>query len=277
MPVKIKDYIESDLPFHVENNLIAFIEVYTQIAGGHIRRKNNLLQVYSGMAMPYFNGIVQTKLTDESIETAITSEIAFFQRQAQDFVWWIGPSTTPARLLAELLQRHGLRHTSQDVGMAIDLATINKSEPLPNDVIITTVTDAEALRFWLEIYRVGFGLSSHVTEDYGKQMRKLLDYPHLIGPYYLAWLHGQPVGISCLCCGAGVAGIYEVATLPTARRLGIGTALTIAALKEGQKRGYRIGILQATKDGISIYRQIGFQEYATFDSYYWLNESSYGK
>jgi GNAT superfamily N-acetyltransferase len=60
-----------------------------------------------------------------------------------------------------------------------------------------------------------------------------------------------------------------VATLPNVRGRGIGRALTIAALEAGRSLGYRIGVLQASDDGLPVYRRIGFRtmfDYAVYQA-----------
>jgi ribosomal protein S18 acetylase RimI-like enzyme len=90
--------------------------------------------------------------------------------------------------------------------------------------------------------------------------------------YYLGVLDDKPVATSLLYPGGGVAGIYNVATLPEARRQGIGSALTVAPLLQAHTWGYRIGTLQSTPMGLNLYRRLGFREYCRFQVYFWQGE-----
>ncbi len=77
--------------------------------------------------------------------------------------------------------------------------------------------------------------------------------------HYIGVLHGKPVSCSSVFYAAGVAGIYMVATRPEARRQGIGAATTLQALLEARERGCRVGMLQSTEMGYSVYRGLGFE------------------
>jgi predicted acetyltransferase len=83
-------------------------------------------------------------------------------------------------------------------------------------------------------------------------------------------LDGTVVGTCTLYLGAGVAGIYNVSTLPKARRQGVATELTLTALHAARDRGYRIGILHASEMGYGAYRRIGFRDYCTVSHYLYL-------
>jgi predicted acetyltransferase len=86
-------------------------------------------------------------------------------------------------------------------------------------------------------------------------------------------MDGRPVATSMYFLGAGVVGIYFVATLPEARRKGAGYAVTQRALRDGRALGYRAGILQASKMGEPVYRRMGFRETHKTMNYSWLPES----
>jgi predicted acetyltransferase len=91
--------------------------------------------------------------------------------------------------------------------------------------------------------------------------------------HYIGWLKGEPVAVSSLFSGAGVAGIYNLATIPGARRQGAGSAMLMKPLQEARTIGYRIGILQASEMGFSVYRRVGFKEYCRMSHYMWSGDT----
>ena len=78
--------------------------------------------------------------------------------------------------------------------------------------------------------------------------------------HFAASLEGKPVGETALCCGADVAGIYDVTVLEEFRRRGIGTALVQAALRQARQLGYAAAVLAASGMGLGVYARLGFRE-----------------
>ena len=84
---------------------------------------------------------------------------------------------------------------------------------------------------------------------------------------YLGFLDGIPIARSALALDAWVAGVYAVATIPTARGKGIGRIMTVMPLLRARQLGYRVGILQASDMGYSLYQKIGFKDVCRYRLY----------
>jgi len=151
--------------------------------------------------------------------------------------------------------------------MAADLHALNEDLPQP-DLKIELVDDAESLKTWSQIVTTGFAMPSFVADA-------LFDFWRSVGfgaspvRNYYGLLKGETVTASTLFLGAGVAGLYNVATLPAARRQGVGTAITLETLREARALGYRNGVLFSSELGVGVYRELGFQEYCKIGHYVW--------
>ncbi len=56
-----------------------------------------------------------------------------------------------------------------------------------------------------------------------------------------------------------VVGLWNVATLPDARRRGAATAVTLAALDDARSTGATLAVLASTDEALSLYRRLGFE------------------
>jgi GNAT superfamily N-acetyltransferase len=123
------------------------------------------------------------------------------------------------------------------------------------------------MQVWLRTFGSGFGLNDAVLAAYGGVVTGAPPDRHPAGWFYLAWLDGTPVGTAGLFCDAGVANIVQVCTAPSARRRGVGDAVTRAALLDARTMGYRIAVLRASDAGVPLYERMGFALYCSLDAY----------
>jgi GNAT superfamily N-acetyltransferase len=72
-------------------------------------------------------------------------------------------------------------------------------------------------------------------------------------------LEGRAVGTAVAIRSDDVSGVYAVGTLPAARRRGVGTATTWAAVRAGQAWGCDTIVLQASEMGYPMYSAMGFR------------------
>jgi len=56
------------------------------------------------------------------------------------------------------------------------------------------------------------------------------------------------------------------------RRRGIGTTITLTALRYARQAGCRYNILHSSAAGLNVYRRLGFKEYCPISIYVWSGE-----
>lgn len=217
---------------------------------------------------PWFNGLVcKAPFTDADIAFIQESIQYFTERRVGTFTCWLDAPQADSGWKS-ILATHGFGFSNSTPGMAIDLEEVLPRElPATQGVEIRTVDDESALQKWSHIFTLGYGLPPDWEEMIFEVWSRFgLDFPLR---NYLGYLNGEPVSTSSVFYGRGVAGIYDVATLPQARSRGIGTALTLAPLLDARQAGYRIGILQSSEMGFGVYKKMGFRHLCQIENFFY--------
>jgi hypothetical protein len=208
-----------------------------------------------------FNAVARVASPADGADAAIAEATEWFaaRGRAAGMAWVVGPSTQLPGL-GQHLARHGFVLRGQPPGMAVDLFALPAEVAAPAGLTIEEVGAVAALAEWAEVVTAANGQSAAFE-------RLLLD-AHAAqaapgGPlrHFLARLDGRAVGASVSHVAGGVVGLYWVATLPDARRRGVGAAVTLTPLLAARAQGYRVGTLYTTPLGLPVYQRPGFGQY----------------
>jgi len=215
---------------------------------------------------PWFNGVLSSDPPTVDDDPFIDETVQYFRdKGVPAFTWWMEPHLKRSDW-EPVLFRHGFGLTDDTPGMAVDLQAINESMPLPDGFEVRVVKDEDTLRTWANIFVNGYGLPAGWESNvFDLWMKFGLELPT---HNYLGYLNNRPVSASTVFKGGGVAGIYNVATLPEARGKGLGTAMTLKPLQDARAAGYRIGILQPSDMGFNIYKKLGFRQLCQIENFY---------
>lgn len=274
MSKKIKNCNDPNLARALETNWYGVVAQWALRPPGEVYKNRSFKRVFTEYPSTNFNRVFLAHLTPENMEEKIKENIDYFKSRKTPFSWWVGPTTKPADLGLHL-EAHGLSHESKDHKdrpcMAVELDSLDCNIPKPIGLEIELVENTSTLYKWVKALIYGFGgggIDKRIAHWFEAELRVGFD-SDLRRFRYLGYLEGKPVSTSLMYLGEGVAGIYCVATLPEARRRGIGTEMTLHLLKTARDMGYMVGILGSTDAGYGVYRRIGFEEYWKIGVYEW--------
>jgi ribosomal protein S18 acetylase RimI-like enzyme len=220
----------------------------------------------------YFtNLVVCNQLPSKGVDDLVESALAHFRSMNIKKLSWLAHEGVPSTEIYKALLARGLTfRESFATEMAVDLSSLPEDLPTHPNLRIVSVVDGFGLKQWIHVASIGFRISEKYEKVWYDFFVDAIFNPQF--RTYLALLNGKPVGTSQLFLSEGVAGIYNVTCIPEARGQGIGSAVTLTPLLEAREMGYRIGILQASKQGYNVYRRLGFQDFGNLSLYLWEND-----
>lgn len=200
----------------------------------------------------------------ELIDQTLTHFLAMKMRR---FSWSIQEGLQSPQMHDALLANGLVFREAFATEMALDLSLLSHHSPISSELKIILVEDDFTLQEWIHVASRGFQIDETFEPVWHDLFVDTIFQPRY--RTFLALLDGKPVATSQLFLSAGVAGVYNVAVIPEARFQGIGVAVTLAPLLAARRLGYRMGILQAARQGLGVYRRIGFQEMGKLSVYLW--------
>ena len=245
----LTDLTPTALTGAIEENLFSLFRAMGKLPGGRLEECEDMIRFSTGLPSPMFNGVARTRI--ETVSRGLFE---------QPYFWWTGPQSSPADL-NDRLEAAGLQPAGRDwPGMAMALADIDEEQASPAGVEIESASSARELDQWGSIFCAAHDLPPWAADAWIDAARRL-EFRDLPWQHWIARLDGEPAGVGLSYTGGGVIGLYGIGTLSTARRRGVGSALTLVPMLQARDDGFRVAILHATPDGTRLYPHLGFRTY----------------
>jgi GNAT superfamily N-acetyltransferase len=196
----------------------------------------------------------------DEVENEIKSVQAFFEGLRVPYYWWLSPFCQPENM-PSLLEKHGL--SGRD-GLLPAMGAFLPGEyngQIDPEITVWKAEDVEDLKAASFIRRIGFRFPEGIALDYFEAMPESWLNPEGPAHLFLARLgDGPPAAIGALIYGAGMPGVYVMATLPVWQQKGLGKAIMVRIMDEASTHSNdRIIGLTASQIGFLLYSQFGFQ------------------
>jgi len=215
-------------------------------SGGDVCRTNGVTWTATHreitIAFPRLSKAMASRTLDEIVAEC-------YRRKIQSASCWSLAPTRPSDLGARVAAR-GFEWGWRPHWMALDLRHLRAGLAVPDDLQIEVDDacdwDVDDLPYY---NREGAAFLRVLARAHPRRMW-----------HFGAWLDGRIVGHSVLYLTTGrfgVAGIYNVGVVPSARNRGIGKAISLAPCRFAQALGCHHALLNSAAD--PLYRQLGFE------------------
>jgi GNAT superfamily N-acetyltransferase len=235
-----------------ESFIASFRKLAQHVAQGETNEAGSIFSFSTGLPLSGFNGCV---VTQETSSTELAASLAWVAARAVPFRVWIAESLAAG--LAEVPTSYGLEPAAGLYpGMVL--------HPIPD-----APTSSAGVSV-VPIFEPTLDEFISVVEESGLQAElahRLISPSFAADPdvqLFVGRLDEKPVGTSIAIRSRSACGVYNVGTLPSARRRGVGTALTWAAVEAGRAWGCDTIVLQSSAMGLSMYADMGFQTVARY-------------
>jgi GNAT superfamily N-acetyltransferase len=220
-----------------------------ELHGVSIASANVTFQMFNAA---FLSGPVES---EADLERRILLASLHFGKRERQWAYWVCEDWMDARTRKRslrLFDQHGLRHSSDLPGMIAERLR-PPVKPLAQ-LDIRRVENGPVRDAFCSIGSVCFNVPlAWFSEVFEAQS---------VWHRFLAWVGYrdlEPVTSAAVVIGAGVAGVYNVATLPSHQHQGYGEAIMRHALEEVQREyGIERTILQSTPAGYHLYERMGY-------------------
>ena len=232
-----------------DGNFVASLtRLVTHVQGAASQEFRGVTAVVTGLPVGLFNGCFAVRDTNADA--------------LDDAIRWVATASVPYRVwvregmgeeLATVPPRHGLARLER-LFPGMVLRPIPAAPSPPPGVAVHRVVDTPGLAEYRGVLVAGGAAPQFVAR---LLPQSLLGDPDIT--LFTATLDGRPAGTALTIKTGSTVGVYNVATLPWARRRGVGTAATRAVVDDGRLRGCELAVLQSSAMGQGIYEAIGFR------------------
>ncbi|HEY1368361.1 MAG TPA: GNAT family N-acetyltransferase [Gaiellaceae bacterium] len=251
--------MERDAARLVEETVWEGFRAYAAAPGVELCDTADLRRVLTGSGYEGLNGVLRAPADD------VAAALEPFRRRAVPMLWHVGPLEGPE--LDDALLAAGLRRYEEEPTMVAALTNEPPAADAPAGLAIRPVRDEDTLRTWVQVWT---GSTAATLPQRLVELRAATGFAagsafeHLLGT-----LDGDPAATAAVAHGSSAAEIQHVVTLEPARRRGIGTAMTIAALELARGHGHTTAVLTASELGVRLYEQLGFRCVGLVRRYFW--------
>jgi GNAT superfamily N-acetyltransferase len=245
-----------------ENMIEALALAGANAEGALIRHADGVVLIATGLPIRLFNQVIVEH--DDAAQEAVAEAVATTRSRGDRFV--VNLRVGADDRLIPLMEELGLVRASDEPwmpGMAL--------HPIPTDGVpapgpgheIRQVTDEPGVEDHIRTAAAGFEMPESI-------LRGIISPTMAVHPsvaVYVGYADGEAVTTGLGVRTGRTIGVYNISTIPAARRRGYGAAMSARIAVDGAAAGCDVAILQASDMGLPIYERLGYRTVIQYMGY----------
>ena len=244
------------------NMITTLTHLGANVEGALVRRAGGVAILATGLQIILFNQVIVEG--DEATPDALSAGVGAMRGRGEPFVMNLRVGTDDR--FVGLMEQLGLVPLSEHPwlpGMALHPLPDGPAPIAAPDHEIRRVTDVAGLEDHIRTAVAGFDLPEAIIRPV--MATDLLDTE--AATVYVGYTDGEPVTTGLGFRSGDTIGVYNIATLPSARKRGYGAAMTARIAADGAAAGCDVAILQATAMGRPVYERLGYRTVVEYMGY----------
>jgi ribosomal protein S18 acetylase RimI-like enzyme len=264
--LSLQDLKATEVVHVTQDNMADLMRFWSEVTNSFcLLEDDQCFRIKSSFPHPLLNTIIKSNFSTD-IENHLNTTIKEYHQNQVPFLWRVWNQDIPKNLGGLLLEK-GAVQISANALMAIDLETYHPmSEPLPDLKIKAVRTAQHALDFSAccsSVFKFPILLSKTIFEVIRKQDQNIESF--------VGYIEATPVATGTIFYSNGVAGIYNVTTLPAFQGRGIGVEMMTTMLLKAKLDEIKTTILHSTPFGLRLFERLGFQHFGEMKQYLFTN------
>jgi GNAT superfamily N-acetyltransferase len=223
------------------------------LPGGEVQEAGHAIWAMTATALPFANGVIRYDARDfQGPESERELDNCLAVLSTYDLPWRFSAwAHLGADLLVPRLMARGMTEAGVDQAMWLDLPGAVPATMSQDGIEVRPAADTAEYRAWTTVFTITAG----VPNRYSRLLEQMVTKPRSLS--LVAHAKGHAVGCLTLVIDKGLAVVYNVSVLPSARRRGVGRRLLQAAHEASSARGARACVVLAPPEGLGICARLG--------------------